>query len=58
MERQLKEKQSTLSSEKAIDIAKTIYAIKIETPLNKNIITKTLILTEEQSVLKKLFQWG
>ena len=45
LERQLKEKQSALSPEKAIQIAKTIYAIKIATPLNKNIITKTLILT-------------
>ncbi|TAF98380.1 MAG: hypothetical protein EAZ44_11425 [Cytophagia bacterium] len=45
LERQLKEKQSTLSPAKAIDIAKTIYAIKIATPMNKNIISKTLILT-------------
>jgi len=57
LERQLKEKQSALSPEKAIQIAKTIYAVKIMTPLNKTIITKTLILTEEQKALKDLFKW-
>jgi transposase len=57
LERQLKEKQSALSPEKAIQIAKTIYAIKIATPLNKNIITKTLILTQDQKDLKDLFKW-
>ena len=56
LERQLKEKQSALSPEKAIQIAKTIYAIKIATPLNKNIITKTLILTQDQKDLKDLFK--
>jgi transposase len=57
LERQLKEKQSELSPEKAIQIAKTIYAVKIMTPLNKTIITKTLILTQEQKALKDLFKW-
>jgi transposase len=57
LERQLKEKQTSLSPEKAIDIAKTIYAIKIATPINKNITSKTLMLTEEQRLLKKLFHW-
>lgn len=57
LERQLKEKKSELSPEKAIQIAKTIYAIKITTPLNKILITKTLILTKEQETLKKMFKW-
>jgi transposase len=57
LERQLKEKKSKLSPEKAIQIAKTIYALKIITPLNKTTITKTLILTQEQRVLKDLFKW-
>lgn len=55
LERQLKEKQSTLSPEKAIDIAKTIYAIKVVTPLNKEEIYQTLILNEEQEMLAELF---
>ena len=58
LERQLKEKKSELSPEKAIQIAKTIYAIKITTPLNKILITKTLILTKEQETLKKNVQMG
>lgn len=57
LERQLKEKQSALSPEKAIQIAKTIYEVKIITPLNKTIITKTLILTQDQRILKDLFKW-
>ncbi len=58
LERQLKEKKSHLSPEKAIQIAKTIYAVKIATPLNKTTLTKTLILTKEQEELKKLFNLG
>lgn len=57
LERQLKEKKSELSPEKAIDIAKTIYAIKLVTPLNKETIKQTLILNEEQSTLTKLFNF-
>ena len=57
LERQLIEKQSNLSPEKAIEIAKTIYEIRILTPLNKDYITKTMILNDEQAVLKKLFHW-
>ena len=55
LERQLKEKKAELSPEKAIDIAKTIYAIKLTTPLNKETIEQTLILNEEQATLAKLF---
>ena len=57
LERQLIEKESNLSPEKAIDIAKTIYAIRVLTPLNKEYITKTMILNEEQANLKALFNW-
>lgn len=57
LERQLNEKKSELSPEKAIQIAKTIYAIKVTTPLNKTIITKTLILNSDQAALKNLFKW-
>jgi len=57
LERQLKEKKSDLSPEKAIDIAKTIYAIKVITPLNKEEIQQTLILNEEQQELAELFNF-
>lgn len=46
LERQQKEKKSHLSPEKAFDIAKTIYAIKVVTPLNKVELHQTLILNE------------
>lgn len=55
LERQLKEKQSPLSPEKAIDIAKTIYSITLTTPTTKEQVTKTLILNEEQKNLITLF---
>jgi hypothetical protein len=57
LERQLKEKKSDLSPEKAIDIAKTIYSIKVVTPLNKEEIQQTLILNEEQKELAELFNF-
>jgi len=56
LERQLKEKGASLSPEKAIDIAKTIYSIRAETPLNKELVEQTLILNEEQMMLKQLFE--
>ncbi len=56
LERQLKEKKSELSPEKAIDIAKTIYQITAKD--NGKIIEYTLILTEEQRYLKELFNFG
>jgi transposase len=57
LERQLKEKKSDLSPEKAIDIAKTIYTIKMVTPLNKEEIQQTLILNQEQQELAELFNF-
>ena len=55
LERQLYEKKSDLSPEKAIDIAKTIYSVKIRIPNSENSIIKTLILNEEQKKLADLF---
>lgn len=55
LERQLKEKKSPLTPEKAIDIAKTIYSITLTTPTSKEQVTKTLILNEEQKNLMSLF---
>ena len=55
LERQLEVKKSTLSPEKAIEIAKTIYSIKVKTPTNSEVVTKTILLTEEQRILANLF---
>lgn len=55
LERQLSIKKSDLSPEKAIEIAKTIYSVKIKTPTYKTEISKTILLTEEQIYLAKLF---
>jgi transposase len=55
LERQLREKHSTLSPEKAIDIAKTIYSVRIKTPKQKHILSKTILMTDEQKYLANLF---
>jgi transposase len=57
LERQLKEKQSDLSPEKAIDIAKTIYSLNIKNPITKELQTEILILNEEQKYLANLFNF-
>ena len=55
LERQLKDKKSILSPEKAIDIAKTIYAVKIKHPITNEVTYITHIKTDEQKNLAKLF---
>ncbi len=55
LERQLKDKKSRLSPEKAIDVLKTIYAITITTPYSKTSYTRLLIKNEEQAELLGLF---
>jgi len=55
LERQLKQKQSDLSPEKAIDIAKTIYSVKLINPLDHQTIRHTVVSTEEQKKLVRLF---
>jgi transposase len=55
LERQLKEKRSTISPEKAIEIAKTIYSIKAIKPNSKEVFEKTLLLNDEQRNLINLF---
>lgn len=55
LERQLDEKNAGISPEKAIDIAKTIYKIKID--INQSdYIEKVLLIKEEQKWLVELFQ--
>lgn len=57
LERQLKMKESNLSPEKAIDIAKTIYAVKVKHPVTSEITYTTIINSEEQQNLAKLFDF-
>lgn len=57
LERQLREKQSDLSPEKAIDIAKTIYAVKVRHPITSDVTYKTIITSEEQRNLAALFDF-
>ena len=55
MERQLKEKKATISVDKAIEIAKTIYTIKAIKPTSKQLFEKVLLLNDEQRNLYRLF---
>lgn len=56
LERQLKNKNSELSPEKAIDILKTIYALTIVTPYSQSLYTRLLIKNDEQAQLLQLFE--
>lgn len=56
LERRLTEMQATYSAEKAIDIAKTIYKVSIQTPYSNNIYKRLLIKTREQAEIIKLFK--
>ena len=58
LERQLKEKKSNLSPEKAIEIAQSIYEIQIKLPSSQEIISKILLLTPEQKYVAELFEFG
>lgn len=58
LERQLKLMKSEISAEKCIEIAKTIYKIKVNnTNLTEKPIEKVLLLTEEHKLLAKLFNF-
>lgn len=57
LERQLKDKASDLSAEKAIEIAKTIYALKIRHPITGQITQNVHIKSDEQRKLAKLFNF-
>lgn len=58
LERQLKEKKSNLSPEKVIEIIQSIYQIQIITPETKEIIKKTLLITDEHRKLNEIFNFG
>jgi hypothetical protein len=57
LERQLKLKNANISTEQAIEIAKTIYSIQIINPINYNASKKILLLNDEQKYLAKLFDF-
>ena len=57
LERQLKQKAVNMSPEKAIDIAKTIYAVQISDPTNGRTFKETLLLNDEQKHLAQLFDF-
>ena len=55
LERQLKILNSNLTPQKAIEIAKTIYSIKVRVPNSDIYITENLFLTEGQKYLAGIF---
>lgn len=55
LERQLKEKKSKLSPEKAIDIVKTIYQVSIQSPYSFTKYQRLMIKNREQRDLIELF---
>ena len=56
LERQLYEKNATLTPEKAIDIANTLFKITITTPLSKTKESRLHLPNEEQKILLNLFK--
>ena len=56
LERRLKEMKAGVSPETVIEILQNIYQIGVVTP-NNELIKKTLILTEEQQMVQKLFSF-
>ena len=55
LERQLYEMQASISVEKAIEVAKTIYSIQGQKPNSKKVFERMLLLTDEQRMLANLF---
>lgn len=57
LERKLKELEANISAGKALEIAENIFEIQIESPITKNKVRKTLLLTQEQKDLARLFNF-
>ena len=57
LERVIKGKGSLLSPEKVIEIAETIFAIRIRVPATGEVISKTIILSQEQKMIAELFEF-
>jgi len=58
LERQLKLKNSAMSPTKAIEIAQSIFEIRITVPNSDQSVCKLLLLTQEQRHLAELFEFG
>jgi transposase len=58
LERQLKEKEATISPLTAIEIAENIFEVSIKLPQNGKIKKKVILLTEEQKLLNTIFNFG
>lgn len=57
LERKLKELEANISAGKALEIAENIFEIQIESPITKSKVRKTLLLTQEQKDLARLFNF-
>ncbi len=57
LERQLYLRKATISAEKAIEIAQSIFEIQLSIPEQHQAIKHNLILTDEQKLLAKLFDF-
>lgn len=57
LERILQQKDAAISVKKAIEIAMNIFEITIKSPLTKKIISKTLLLTDEQKALAQILDF-
>jgi transposase len=57
LERILQQKNAAISAKKAIEIAMNIFEIYIKSPLTKETISKTLLLTDEQKALAKILDF-
>jgi len=55
LERQLYEKKASISAEKAIDIAKTIFSVQVKVINSDKTIKKNIITSDEQRYLVDLF---
>ena len=55
LERQLEDKKSAFSAQKAIDIIKTIYKVDIQTPYSPTIHHRLIVKNHEQQEIIKLF---
>ncbi len=58
LERKLVEKKSKISPTKAIEIAENIMEVTIQLPQNGKLKSKVMFLTDEQKLLKELFDFG
>lgn len=55
LERLLKEKKTKYSAEQAIDIIKTIYKVKIQTPYSAQVYERLVIKNQDQKAIVDLF---